>query len=360
MSWKEFLRRLRTELSADQVTDLAAGVTYYGVLSLFPFLLFMVALASVVITPAQAEALVQELAQVAPGAVTQIVGDRIRQLGSQQNVGLLTVGALGAIWAASGGVTAVMRALNGVYDVEEGRPFWKVRLIAIGMTLGAGAIGLAAALAAVAAPALAEAVGGPVGTAILWLRLPVAGALMMLVWAVAYWLLPDVEQEFRFVSPGSVLGVAVWLLASWAFSLYVANFGSYDETYGALGGVIVLLLWMWISSVVLLFGAEVNAIVEHASEEGKRQGAKRLSDRGTEPARGEEAAGTREGEGERSRHPRGSRDLDPRRGAGGGWITPRAEARAGGHRHVAAARAPRLWVAAAFAAGLLLGRRRTI
>ncbi len=283
MSWKEFFKGLSAEMSRDGITDLAASVTYYGILALFPFLLFLVALASVMITADQAQALVDELAQVAPGPATQIVGERIRQLGGQQNVTLLGFGAVAAIWAASGAVMAVVGALNRCYDVKEGRPWWKVRAIAIFMTLVSGVLALVAALVAVATAPLADVIGGPVGTAIGWLRLPVAGLVMMLLWALLYYVLPDVEQTFRFITPGSVLGVILWVLASWGFSKYVLNFGSYDKTYGSLGGVIVLLLWMWISSLALLVGAETNALIEHRSPEGKRQGAKRRSDAGLEP-----------------------------------------------------------------------------
>jgi membrane protein len=284
MSWKEFLKGLKDEISSDGVTDLAATVTFYGIMALFPFLLFVVAVASVVIDPQDAQRLVDQLADVAPGAVTQIVGDRIRQLGEQQNVSLLGFGALGAIWAASGGVMALMRALNRCYDVEEGRPFWKVRAVAILMTVVSGVLSLLAALVAVATAPLADVVGGPIGMAIGWLRLPVAGVVMMLMWALLYYVLPDVEQRFRFITPGSVFGVVLWVVASWGFSKYVTSFGSYDKTYGALGGVIVLLFWMWLSSLVLLVGAEMNALIEHRSPEGKRQGAKRKSDTGTTPA----------------------------------------------------------------------------
>src|SRR3990172_12375766 len=178
MGWKEFLVALKDEISKDGVTDVAATVTYYGVLALFPFLLFLVALASVVISPQQAEALVRELSEVAPGAVTQIVGERVRRLGEQQDVTLLGFGAIGAIWAASGAVTALMRALNVAYDVEESRPFWKVRGIAVLMTLVTGALALAAGLAAVAAAPVAAAIGGPIGAAVAWLRLPFAGLAM--------------------------------------------------------------------------------------------------------------------------------------------------------------------------------------
>ena len=283
MSWKEFGIGLKDEILEDNVTDLAAGVTYYGVLALFPFLLFLVALASLVITPAQVEALLQQLAQVAPAEVTKIVGDRMQQLASQQNVTLIGFGALGAIWAASGATLALMRALNAAYDVTEQRPFWKVRVIAVLMTMVTGVLSLAGALATVAAEPIASAIGGPVGAAILWLRLPAAGLVMMFLWALIYYVLPDVEQEFRFITPGSVIGVLLWVIASWAFGKYVANFGHYDKTYGSIAGVIVLLFWMWISALVLLVGAEVNALVEHRSPEGKRPGAKSMEDIGTMP-----------------------------------------------------------------------------
>jgi membrane protein len=284
MSWKEFFKGLQGEITKDKTTDVAGGLTYYGVLAMFPFILFIVALASVIIAPADAERLVEQLATVAPGAVTEIVGDRIRQLGEQQNVTLLGFGALGAIWAASGGMNALVRALNTAYGVNESRPFWKVRGLAVLMTLVAGALSLVALLVAVASAPLADRIGGPIGFAIGWLRLPVAGALMMFLWALLYWVLPDVEQKkFRFITPGSVVGVLLWVLASWGFSKYVASFGSYDKTYGSLGGVIVLLLWMWISSLVLLLGAEMNALIEHRSEEGKAPGAKRQTDTGQAP-----------------------------------------------------------------------------
>jgi membrane protein len=354
MSWKQFLKGLKGEMTKDQVTDIAATVTYYGVLALFPFLLFLVALVSIVIDPADAEKLVQELGQVAPGAVTQIVGERIRQLGQDENTTLLGFGAVGAIWAASGGIMALMRALNTTYDVQEGRPFWKVRGIAIIMTLVLGGLALVAALAAVATPPIAEAIGGPIGQAILWLRLPIAGLVMMFVWALVYYVLPDVQQKFRFITPGSVAGVLLWVLASWAFSKYVANFGSYDKTYGALGGIIVLLLWMWLSALVLLAGAEANALIEHRSEDGKRQGAKSKHDTGLTPRAEVPPKGQPLGPGV-AQGAASSRDAP-----GPGWRVPApvpgtARARTRGHARLGGLAG----AAVAFVAGALLTRSRT-
>lgn len=287
LSWKEFGHTLYREFNRDNVMDVAGSVTYFAVLAVFPFLLFLVSLASVIISPTSAEELVRQLGGVAPAAVTDILGSRIRELGRANNVGLLTFGALGAIWAASGGVMALMRALNAMYDVQESRGVIKQRLVAIGMTLAIAVFALTAAFIAVAVPPIADRIGGPVSTLVTWLRIPVAALLMMFLWAVLYYVLPDVEQKFRFITPGSVFGVMVWALASWGFSVYVANFGNYDATYGALGGVIVLLLWMWISSMVVLLGAEINAVLEHKSPEGKRAGAKSMKDTGASQTKDE-------------------------------------------------------------------------
>lgn len=274
MSWIEFFKALKNEWTRDKVSDTAGALTFFGVLALFPFLLFLVSLASVLIDPAQAQTLIQQLAQVAPQEVVSILGERIQSLAASNSVGLLTVGGVGAVWAASGGVVALMKALNTTYGVEERRPFWKVRGIALLTTLSAAVLSIVAAALAVAAPAVADRLGEPFSTLIVWLRLPFAGLVMMFVWAMLYYALPDVKQKFKFITPGSVVGVFIWVLASWGFSKYVANFGKYDVNYGAIGGVIVMLLWMWITSQVILLGAEINAILEHRSPEGKSPGQK--------------------------------------------------------------------------------------
>jgi len=280
LGWKQFAKAFWVEMSRDMLTDWAGAVTYNCVMALFPFLLFLVALASVIIKPDQVEQIVRQLGKVAPQDVTQIVADRIRAISQSSQSGLLTLGAVIALWSASSGVAEVQRALNIVYGVHEGRPFWKARGVAILMTLVACLLALIAGVVAIGSGPIGEAIGGPLGTVLVWARLPVAGCVMMLLWALLYYALPDVQQEFRFITPGSIVGVFIWVLASWGFSTYVAHFGSYEATYGSVGGVIVMLLWMYISSVVLLAGAEVNAVIEHMSPEGKRAGAKSMADRG--------------------------------------------------------------------------------
>lgn len=287
ISWLRFARELKKEWDRDELMDAAGSLTFFGVLAIFPFLLFLVSLAALVIDPRQAQVLVEELAKVAPPEVTAILGDRLRALGAGGSPELLTISALGAIWSASNGISALMRSLNRAYSVHESRPWWKVQGLAIVSTLVAATLSVIATASAVAAPAVAGAIGGPIGAVILWLRLPVAGLSMMLVWALLYYFLPDVEQRFRFITPGSVIGVVIWLVASIGFSIYVQNFGNYDVNYGALGGVIILLLWMWISSIVVLLGAEINAILEFWSPEGKKVGARTMEETGPDLAKGE-------------------------------------------------------------------------
>lgn len=278
--WKQFFMDLKNEYQKDKVNDAAGALTYFGLLAMFPFLLFLVALAGMIIQPDQAKQLIEQLAAVAPRQAVDLIEERIQSIVSGNNAGLLSVGALGAIWASSAGVVAVSRALNTAYDVEESRPFWKVRGIAILFTLGGGALAIIATLLILALPAVTNMLGEPLGTLLNWLRIPVAAMVVMFVWAVAYYLLPNVKQKFKFISPGAVVGVVIWMIASLGFSIYVSNFGNYDATYGSLGGVIVLLLWMWISSQVLLLGAEINALIEHRSPEGKNPGERDKGDGG--------------------------------------------------------------------------------
>jgi membrane protein len=283
MGWKEFGKALYSEWNHDQVGNVAAALTFFGVLALVPFLLFLVSLASLIIQPSEVGQIVGSIGRGAPADVTHIIGGEIQSISGGQSVGLLTVSIIGTLWSASGAMVSLQQSLNTIYDVREERPFWKTRGIAIGMTVVCAILLLAAGLIAVATTPVANAVGGALGTVILWLRFPVAGLLVMFIWALMYWALPDVEQKFKFITPGSIVGVVLWIAASIGFSIYVSNFGHYEATYGALGGVIVLLLWMWISSQVVLLGAEINAVIEHKSPEGKRPGAKKMEQSGTEP-----------------------------------------------------------------------------
>jgi membrane protein len=256
-----FLRDLVREIGEDHLLDYAGSVAFSAFLAIFPFLLFAVALAGLIVNPAALDSLINQVRGVAPDQVTQILNDRLHALVDGTRTSLLTLGAVGAIWASSGAVAALMTALNSAYDVPETRPFWKTRAIALGWTLAAAVLVILASVIAIAAPHVAAWIGGPVKIVISVLRWPVAVALMLLVIACLYHFLPDVDEPFRLISPGSVIAVLGWVLASIGFSQYVSHFGRYEVVYGALGSVIVLLLWMWLSSLVILIGGEINAIL---------------------------------------------------------------------------------------------------
>jgi membrane protein len=272
MSVKEFFAALWSEWQRNRIDDVAGAVTFFSVLALFPFLLFLLSLASLVMDPAKTEVLIEQVARVTPPQVTDLLAGRIRQFAQQPRVGLLTFGVIVAIWSASSCISSLMGALNTVYGVKESRSYLKRRGIAIGTTLCFAALALLATLVAIVAPALSHYLGGSFTTAIKWLGIPVAGVVMMILWAAIYYVLPDVQQRFRLITPGSVVGVLVWLLASRGLSEYVIHFPRSQASYGALGGVIVLLLWMWISAQALLAGAEINAVIEHQPERGAGRG----------------------------------------------------------------------------------------
>lgn len=261
LPWKVFFTRLIRELDHDSVDDVAATVTFYCVLALFPFLLFVVGVVSKIVSWETIEEVVQQVSRVMPHAVTVIVSERLTALKTQPATGLLTFSFIGALWSASAGVASLIPALDHAYDVVETRPFWKRRLLAIATTIGVGIVSIVASLIALIVPAISRWVGGTLGEVLSWIRFPIAGAIIMVTWALLYMFLPNVKPRFQPVTPGSVVGVILWVAASWGFSQYVQHFGSYEATYGALGGVIVLLLWMWVSAMALMLGAEINKIL---------------------------------------------------------------------------------------------------
>jgi membrane protein len=263
---KAFVTDLVGAILRDNLLDYAGSVAFSSILAIFPFLLFAVALAGLVIDPRTLDTLVVEVHRIAPAAVADILTDRLNALTTGTRPGLLTLGAVGAIWAASSAVAALATAFNVAWGVRETRPFWKTRGIAVLVTVAGTVLFIAASALAIAAPALAGVVG-PVGLVILWLRWPVAALIILLIVAALYRVLPNVEQPFRLVSPGSVTTVVAWAITSVGFSVYVGHFGNYDVVYGSLGGVIVLLLWMWISALVVIVGAEINAVLGRRREE---------------------------------------------------------------------------------------------
>jgi membrane protein len=292
LSLKAVGKRLLGEISEDDCAGQAAQLAYSFLFSLFPLLLFLVALIGFLPIPDLFGKMMDMAAGLLPPEALSLVRDNIATITAERKGGLLSVGAVVALWGASAGFRAIMNALNRAYDVEEGRPWWKVYGISVLATLGLAALAVAAFALLIFGPQIGEAIAGLVGLGqvfqVVWaiLRWPIAIALLGLVVAVIYYIAPDVEQDWKWVTPGSVLAVVGWVIASALFSLYVQNFGSYDKTYGSLGAVIVLLLWLYMTGFMLLVGGEANAVIEHLAPEGKRPGDKTMGVKEGEPAAG--------------------------------------------------------------------------
>jgi membrane protein len=278
--WWAALKRTVREFKDDNLTDWAAALTYYGVLAIFPALIVLTSVLGLVGESAT-QPLIDNLGKVAPGPAQEIFTNAIKNLQSDQGAAglVFVVGLLGALWAASGYVSAFMRASNAIYDMEEGRPIWKTLPVRVGLTLVLLVLLAVTTLAVVLTGGLAQKVGDLIGlgsTAVtVWniAKWPVLILVVSFMFAILYWAAPNVKQPgFRWVSPGGILAVIGWLIASAAFAFYVSNFGSYNKTYGALGGVIVFLVWLWISNIMILLGAEFNAELERgrAIEGGMR------------------------------------------------------------------------------------------
>jgi membrane protein len=269
-SWTGVLKRTITEFKEDNLTDWAAALTYYGVLSIFPALIVLVSVLGLIGSSAT-QPLIDNLGEVAPGPAQEIFTSAIENVqGSQGAAGVLfIVGLALALWSASGYVAAFMRASNAIYDIEEGRPIWKTLPTRVVLTLVLLLLLGISAVAVTLTGGLAKEVGGVLGvsdTAVtVWniAKWPVLLVVVSFMFALLYWAAPNVRHpKFRWVSPGGVLAVIGWLIASLAFAFYVANFGSYNKTYGALAGPIVFLVWLWISNIMVLLGAEFNAELE--------------------------------------------------------------------------------------------------
>ncbi len=273
-SWKYILKKTLREFSKDQCTDLAAALTYYAVLALFPALLALVSLLSLFGQGQQGtNALMGIVKDVAPSAAGTLQGV-ITQLTASHAGGIgLIIGLAGALWSASGYIGAFGRAMNRVYEIDEGRPFYKLRPTMLIVTIIAVILAALVAVALVVSGPVARAVGNAIGvgtTAVtVWniAKWPLMLAVVVAVVAILYYATPNVKQpKFRWISVGAAIAVVVWIVASVAFGFYVANFSSYNKTYGSLAGVIVFLLWLWITNLALLFGAEVDSETERGRQ----------------------------------------------------------------------------------------------
>jgi membrane protein len=274
-SWKYALRKTIREFSADQCTDIAASLTYYAVLSLFPALIALISLLGVFGQGEEStDALLGVVDEVAPGGTADVLRGPIEQFSSSPAAGFaLVFGIVLAIWSASGYVGAFSRAMNRIYEIEEGRPFWKLRPMQLMVTIISILLILVMLVILVVSGPVTEAVGSALGLGetvqVVWsiAKWPVLALAAVLIIAILYYATPNAKQpKFRWISMGALVALITLVVASFLFGLYVTNFSNYDRTYGSLAGIVIFLLWLWIANLALLFGAEFDAELERGRQ----------------------------------------------------------------------------------------------
>jgi membrane protein len=278
IGWKDLLTRTAKGAWNDDILNLAAQQAYYFFFALFPALLFVVAIASFFPLQTLTDEVVARLGGIAPSAVIEIINEQLSELGKQNSGGILTFAFLLTIWSSSGAMVSIITTLNAAYDVTETRPWWKTRLIAIGLTVGIAVFTLASMFLVIAGPGLAERVATSMnlGEAFKWtwwlLQWPLVFLLVAFAIGLVYYFAPDVEQDWVWITPGSVLATLLWLVVSLGLKFYYQLVPNANASYGAIGGIMVLMLWFYCSGIALLMGAEMNAEIEHASPYGKDPG----------------------------------------------------------------------------------------
>ena len=280
LSWGNLAKRTLKEAYVDDVPSLAAQQAYYFFFALFPALLALIAFASFFPIANLVDEIVRMLRNVAPGDVVSIVGEQMRKISESDSGGILTFAFLFTVWSSSNALLSMVTTLNAAYGVRDSRPWWKTRLIAIVLTVGLALFILVSMTLIIAGPPLATRLAEQVGLgdAFKWLwyfvQWPLVFMLVATAIALVYYYAPDVKQDWVWITPGSVMATLMWIGASVGLREYLARFGNYNETYGAIGAVMVLMLWFYVSGLVILLGAELNAELEHASPYGKDVGEK--------------------------------------------------------------------------------------
>jgi membrane protein len=276
--WGEVLKRTGRAIYQDDCLGWAGELAFFWFLALFPALLFVVALAGSLPVQHLIDVVVGSLARVAPGDVLVLVREQLVQIAQGPPRGLLTLSLLGALWSSSSAMTAIIDTLNQAYHVREGRSWWRVRLLAVGLTVVLFAFTLIAVALVMIGPTLAEylenSLGVPRRFAWLWAiaEWPLVFGLIVTALGWVYYFAPDVRRRWAWITPGSIAATLLWILASLGFKWYAGHFGEYQQTYGAIGGVIVALLWLYASGLAILIGAELNAAIEHAAAERQAPG----------------------------------------------------------------------------------------
>lgn len=276
LTWKQLGKRTWSEINKDDVIGRGAELAFYFLLALFPLLFFLVSIFGIVAhgNPGLRNHLLQYISTVMPGDAAGLVSRTLQEIIQASSGTKIWLGLLGALWTASSGMSSLMDVLNITYDVQEGRPYWKKRLFAIALIVVVSILTVIALGLILYGPKIADAIFGTVGLgnvfAWIWkvVQWPVAIFFVVLAYAIIYFEGPDVEQrKWYWITPGAVVGVFLWLAASFAFRVYLHFFNSYSQTYGALGGVIILMLWLYVTALAILIGSEINSEIEHAAAE---------------------------------------------------------------------------------------------
>jgi len=276
LSWKTLGKRVISEIRSDDVFGRAAQLAYYFLLALFPLLLFLTSVIGLLLGSGTGvrHALFAYFSRVLPGAASNLVDSTMYEVTAASGGGKLTFGLLAALWAASNGMGAITEALNAAYNVKESRAWWKQRLTAIGLTLVLSILIISALVLVLYGGKIANQLALSYGFGEVFtfgwkfLQWPLVLGFMLLSFSLIYYVAPDLhEQKWMWITPGSVLGVALWLLVSFGFKLYLHFFDSYSKTYGALGAVIILMLWLYLTGAAILIGGEVNSEIENAAAE---------------------------------------------------------------------------------------------
>lgn len=296
LSWKQMATRIWRALSRDDVFGDAAQLAYYFLLALFPLLIFLTSAIGLIVGSGTGmrHALFNYLARVMPSSAFQLLDATMTEVTTASSAGKLSFGLLAALWAASNGMGAITGALNRAYGLEETRPWWKQRLVAVSLTIGLSVLIMTALGLVIAGSHIADYLAAydrlSSATALTWkiLQWPIALAFMLLSFALIYFFAPDFrEQDWKWITPGSVIGVALWLLASFALKGYLHFFDSYSKTYGSLGAVIILMLWLYLTGLAVLIGGQINSEIESVAA---ASGAPDAKPKGTKSTRGKKRA----------------------------------------------------------------------
>lgn len=294
LGWLGLGKRVWSEIQEDNVFGRAAELSYYFLLALFPFLIFLTSIIGLVLGSGTGtrHMLFEYLARIMPPSAYQLISSTMYEVSAASSGGKLSFGLLAALWAASNGLTAITDSLNMAYDLKESRPWWKQRLVSIGLTMALSILIISALVLVVAGSRIAEWLAASYGFGpvfpMTWkiVQWPVVLAAMMLAFALIYYFAPDFrKQAWMWLTPGAAVGVALWLLVSIAFRVYLNFFNSYSATYGSLGAVIILMLWLYFTGAAVLIGGEVNSEIEHAAAqqgepEAKEKGEKAPNEKG--------------------------------------------------------------------------------